>query len=344
MAKILIIRFSALGDVAMTIPVIYSLAVAYPTLEITVLSRQSFQPLFANLPGNVRFMRADLSGTHEGLSGLNALFQELRKNSYDYVADFHSILRSNYLRFRFQLAGIPTAAINKERAEKKKLTRKRNKELVPLKSSFTRYYEVLEKLGFQFPLQFETIIPVKSVDYLSELKPLTGDKGDQKWLGIAPFAKHMGKVYPEELQIQVIKHFANDIRVKVFVFGGGDAEKKIVDVWASKYPSITSMVGKLRMNDELLLMSQLDLMYSMDSGNMHLASLVNTPVVSVWGATHPFAGFMGWNQSIENAVQVDLECRPCSVYGQKPCYRGDYACLYSITPKMIIDRIEKNLF
>ena len=81
------------------------------------------------------------------------------------------------------------------------------------------------------------------------------------------------------------------------------------------------------MEAELALMSHLDVMVSMDSGNMHLASLINTPVVTIWGATHPLAGFMGWNQSEENAVQVDLPCRPCSVYGNKPCSRKDYACL-----------------
>ena len=91
-------------------------------------------------------------------------------------------------------------------------------------------------------------------------------------------------------------------------------------------------------------MSQLDVMYSMDSANMHLASLVNTQVVSFWGATHPYAGFMGWNQCLENVVQVDeLTCRPCSIYGQKTCYRKDYACLNRITPKQIINRIENAL-
>ena len=90
-------------------------------------------------------------------------------------------------------------------------------------------------------------------------------------------------------------------------------------------------------------MSHLDLMISMDSANMHLASLVNTPVVSVWGATHPYAGFLGWNQSPENIVQTDLPCRPCSVYGRKQCLRGDIACMESITPQSIVDKVESIL-
>ena len=192
-------------------------------------------------------------------------------------------------------------------------------------------------------MNFNSIF-AKETPNLSLILPKTGEKNGLKWIGIAPFAKHEGKIYPEELQLKVIEHFAYDKRVKVFVFGGGYAEKKIINHWVEKYPGITSMVSKLNIGEELILMSQLDVMYTMDSGNMHLASLVNTPVVSVWGATHPYAGFMGWNQSPENAVQVDLSCRPCSIYGQKSCYRGDYACLNQINPEKIIEHINKILF
>jgi ADP-heptose:LPS heptosyltransferase len=100
------------------------------------------------------------------------------------------------------------------------------------------------------------------------------------------------------------------------------------------------MAGKISMEAELALMSQLDVMLSMDSANMHLASLVNIPVISIWGATHPYAGFKGWNQPIENCVQVDLECRPCSVFGNKKCFRGDYACLVRIEPEQLIKKIQ----
>ena len=340
MSKILIMRFSALGDVAMTVPVIYSLATAYPMHEITVLSRKPFEDLFKTLPSNIRFISADLKGKHKGIKGLNILYKKLKAEKYDYVADFHSVLRSHYLRLRFRLDGIHTAVINKGRSEKKKLTQKNNKVFAPLKSSFLRYYDVLEKLGFEFELNFKSIFAKAPVN-LDGMVSYSEKKSTERWLGIAPFAKHKGKIYPLELQEKVIEHFANDYRIKVFVFGGGEYEKSIIDGWAHKYPSIVSMVGKLNLDQELAFMSQLDVMYSMDSANMHLASLVDTQVVSLWGATHPYAGFMGWNQCLENAVQIDdLTCRPCSIYGQKPCYRKDYACLNRITPKQIINRIE----
>ena len=93
----------------------------------------------------------------------------------------------------------------------------------------------------------------------------------------------------------------------------------------------------------LVLMSHLDVMISMDSANMHFASLVNTPVVSIWGATHPYAGFMGWGQKPHNAVQIDLACRPCSIFGNKPCLRGDLACLRTISPEMVYERVKRVL-
>nr|AIA86245.1 CAZy families GT9 protein [uncultured Prevotella sp.] len=94
----------------------------------------------------------------------------------------------------------------------------------------------------------------------------------------------------------------------------------------------------------MALISHLKVMISMDSANMHLASLTGTPVVSIWGATHYYAGFMGWGQHPENATEVSLSCRPCSIFGNKACFRKDYACLQRITPDMIVSKIEKIVY
>lgn len=339
MARILIIRFSAIGDVAMTIPVIHSLAVQYPQHEITVLSRSALKPLFEGLPDNVSFISADLGGRHKGFCGLNRLFSELKGMQFDYVADLHNVLRSKYLCLRFRISGVKVASICKGRDGKRKLVARHKKSLVNQKSSFRRYADVLEALGFPVLLNFSSIYGESKGD-LSKIENVTGPKGSDTWIGIAPFAKHEGKIYPIELQEQVVAHFAAKENVKVFLFGGGKKEEEIFNFWKSKYSSVVPMIGKLNMSTELILMSHLDVMVSMDSANMHLASLVNIPVVSIWGATHPYAGFMGWKQLPINTVQLDLPCRPCSVYGQKSCYRGDYACLREIKPEQVIAKIE----
>lgn len=343
MAKILVIRFSAIGDVAMVIPAVYSLAMQYPEHEITVLSKEVLRPLFHGLPGNVRFYGADPKVKHQGIIGLNRLFNELRKEGFDYVADMHNVLRTKYLGWRFKAIGIPVARIFKDRKGKRKLVRRHHKVLENQKSSFRRYGDVLKELGFPVQLNFTSIYGEGKGD-LSLIKEQIGEKGTAKWIGIAPFAKHKGKIYPLSLMKEVVAHFAQNSEVKVFLFGGGKEEEAIFQSWINEYPTVTSMIGKLNMSTELVLMSHLDVMISMDSANMHLASLVNIPVVSIWGATHPYCGFMGWKQSPMNAVQVDLPCRPCSVFGNKPCYRKDYACLNMITPDMVIGRVESVIF
>ena len=164
-------------------------------------------------------------------------------------------------------------------------------------------------------------------------------------VGLAPFAAHEGKVYPLRLTETVIRSLGDrheDLRV--FLFGGGDKEMAVFHEWAAKYPCCVVVGDHLKgLQQELALMSLLDVMVSMDSANMHLASLVALPVVSVWGATHPYAGFMGYNQKPENAVQLDLPCRPCSIFGNKPCQRGDLACLNNISPDLIIKKVENIL-
>ena len=339
MARILIIRFSALGDVAMTVPVVYSLATQYPQHEMVVLSRAVMQPLFQELPSNVQFWGVRLED-YKGFGGLNRFYSELKAKRFDYVADFHNVIRTKYLCLRFRLSGIPVASICKGRAGKQKLVRRFRKILEPQKNSFQRYADVLSALGFSVGLEFSSIYGQGKGDF-TQIKSVTGIKENQKWVGIAPFAKHKGKIYPLELQEQVVAHFAVNPEVKVFLFGGGKEEEEVFNRWTVKYPTIVSLIGKLNMQTELDLMSHLDVMLSMDSANMHLASLVNIPVVSVWGATHPYAGFMGWRQLPENTVQAEISCRPCSVYGQKPCFRKDYACLTMITPMQVIEKIEK---
>lgn len=339
---ILIIRFSAIGDIAMTVPVIYSLAKQYPHLRITVLSRPFARCFFEDLAPNVGFMGADVRGEYRGVKGLNALYRRLMAKNFTAIADLHDILRSKYLRLRFNLGRHKVAHVNKHHQEKRKLTSKSDKNLVQLSTAFQNYADVFAKLGYPIQLDFTSIFPREGGN-LHLLEEEIGErKKFQQWIGLAPFAAHRNKIYPLDKMEEVIAMLAkNHPSCRIFLFGGDSKEKEILFEWESKYSCCTNASAKLGgIEKELILMSHLDLMISMDSANMHLASLVNTPVVSVWGATHPYVGFLGWNQSLDHVVQVDLPCRPCSVYGRKPCARGDIACMMNITPQMIVDKVE----
>ena len=241
------------------------------------------------------------------------------------------MLRTWWLRAEGCLHCKKVATIDKGRKGKKALTRQKNKVFVQQATSFERYVKVLEQLGFPIKLQFTKL------DYSAFCERQKAD--NETWIGIAPFAKHPAKVYPMEKMEHVIKALDERENTTVFLFGGGEKENQQISDLCAKYPSVKTAQIQQGLKGELALMGQLDVMLSMDSANMHLASLVGTRVVSIWGGTHPYAGFLGWNQKPENCVQLDLPCRPCSVYGNKPCLRGDYACMNGITPEQIIKKL-----
>ena len=356
---ILVIRFSALGDVAMMVPIVWALARQYPNVRITVLSRPVARPLFDDIAPNVNFMAADIKHEYRGVKGLNALYRRLTAKQFTHIADLHSVLRSEYLRLRFNLGRYRVEHIDKHRPMRRKLTAPETKKvLTPMPTSFQNYLDVFQQLGFpvdttrhHFHSIFDPISPEQPADNngrgnLNLLPKEIGPKRSwEQWIGIAPFAAHKGKIYPIEKTEQVIATLIEQHpKARIFLFGRGTDEEKTFPLWTCRWPNCVSVCQHLEsMYQELILMSHLDVMLSMDSANQHLASLTATPVVSIWGATHPYAGFMGWNQDPRNAIQADLPCRPCSIFGKKPCQRGDYACLYAISPQTVIERINSIL-
>ncbi len=337
--RLLLTRFSAMGDVAMCVPVVWSLAEKFPDVEIFFLSRRNFAPMFAHCPKNVRFIGVDLKNDYKGFSGLNRLFAEIKALNIDAYADLHDVMRTKYLRLRSCLSGIKTAKIDKGRGEKKRLVRRGAERCKPLKTTVERYRDVLGGLGFDFEINFTSVYGGVSSELPGEIRTITGEKS-QKWVGVAPFAAHQGKILPLDKTEDVVRKLS-ERGCKVFLFGAGEKERSVLEGWQSKYNDVVSVAGKLGgLGNELLLIAKLDCMLSMDSANMHLASLVGTRAVSVWGATHPAAGFMGYGQKETDAVQVELLCRPCSIYGNKKCCQSDqYKCLTQIQADAIVDRI-----
>jgi ADP-heptose:LPS heptosyltransferase len=352
--KILVIRFSAMGDVAMVQPVLKEFTINYPETELLIVSRNLFKPFFEGM-NHLSFYGIDPKGKHKGVFGLYRLFRELKAQNVTAVADLHNNLRSRILTAFFSLAGIRSVSLDKGRQLKKLLTRKTGKQLIPLALTVQRYADVFKKLGYPFTLQntlqsprpetLETdVLTPELAELLAAKQSATKQSGAEqkartsKWIGISPFAQHLQKVYPLHKLEEVLLALAGHGH-QLFIFGGSAEEEKIAATWSGKHQNITSLVRKMKLADELRFISNLDLMLSMDSSGMHLASLKNIPVVSVWGATHPYAGFLGYGQSISDAVQTDLYCRPCSVYGNIPCYRGDFACMNNLPPQTVVNKV-----
>ena len=307
---ILVIRFSAMGDVAMTIPVLRALTEQHPELKITVLTRAFFKPFFQDLK-NVEVYTADLKGKHKGVLGLYKLSKELKALNFDAVADLHNVLRSKILKLFFK--GKKVVQLEKGRAEKKSLIS--GKQFQQLKTTYQRYRNVFETLGFQIDLSRPTF---------PETKPLTEKCNDfisvkgKKTIGIAPFAAHKSKMYPLEQMDQVIAELSKDYNI--VLFGGGTEEVEVLNKFETKFDNVSSIAGKLTLDEELILISNLNVMLAMDSGNAHLAAMLGKKVITIWGVTHPYAGFAPFNQPDDNALIANREkypLIPTSVYGNK---------------------------
>jgi len=326
----------------MVVPVVWSLAQQYPDVRITVLSRAFARPLFENLAPNIGFMEADVKREYRGIKGLNRLYRRLTAKQFTAIADLHNVLRSEFLRLRFNMGRYRVAHISKHRMGRHRLVKRNNKQLTQQPTSFENYIQVFQRLGYTFTANFKSIFPPEGGN-LTLLPPslafLSSDT--VPLIGIAPFAAHKGKVYPPELMEQVITMFTSQHpEVRILLFGRGEQEEHWFTKWCEQWKQCIFVNRNVEsMYQELILMSHLKVMLSMDSANMHLASLTGVPVVSVWGATHPYAGFMGWGQSEANAIQTELDCRPCSIFGQKACRRGDYACMHMIKPTTIVEKI-----
>lgn len=339
--NVLITRFSAIGDVAMTVPSVYSVCEAYPEVRFVFVTRKSMTSIFVNRPDNLVVVGVDLKTEYKGIRGMLRLFRELRRDyAIDGVADLHDVLRTQAIRLAARLKGMPCSRIHKGRGSKRALTRKADKVMLPLQTSLERYRNTFNRLGFPAPETFKGLFASGKArpELYAAICPAK-QQGEQ-WIGIAPFAKHQGKIYPPQMMEEVVKELSKRENLRIFLFGGGKAEEEILGAWAAKYPRVKSLAGERHgFGTELALVSNLECMISMDSANMHLASIAGVPVVSIWGATHPYCGFKGWHQKDDNMIQLPLTCRPCSVFGDKPCYRGDYLCLSAIKPHIIVDKI-----
>ncbi len=339
---IMIFRFSAMGDVAMSVPVVKTLTEQYPDINIIFVSRPFFAPLFAGIP-QVKFVGINFDD-YKGIAGLWRLFQRLKKYNPTYIADLHDVLRSKILRTFFKLYAHRIAVINKGRKEKRALTRQKNKIFKALKSTHQRYADVFKNLNYPVDLQnFKPELPPLSENVKLFLQNFDG----KKLIGIAPFAAHQGKQYPLDKVKELIKLLLNeDASIDILLFGGGKKEKTLLnELEKINRNRIVNLAGVFKFSEELQLISRLQIMISMDSANGHLAALYGVPVLTVWGATHPYAGFSPINQPSENQIVADRKKfpqLPTSVYGNKT-FKGFEQIWKSIDNQKIIDRVKEIL-
>ena len=333
---VLITCLSGMGDVAMTIPIVYPVCEANPQMSFVFVTQQEYASMFVNRPANLIVLGIDFD-KYKGITGPMKLARNLHhRYNFDALADLNGVLRTWLMSIALRQKDVTISTIDKGGKEKKALVG--GKTRTQLKTTHERYRAVFKKLGLKSGKEFVSI-----EDYGEPLvSPIVPVKdADEKWIAIAPFSTYRGKEYPLEQMRLVVAEMSRWENCHLFLMGGGKKERDALAPIMRRYSNVLSLPHiKHSLVDELALMRHCDVMISMDSASMHLASLVALPVVSVWGATHPHCGFLGWHQAMRDTVQLELDCRPCSVLGNKKCRYGDYHCMRDINPELILDKVK----
>ena len=341
---VLVLRFSAMGDVAMAVPAMHSLLKENPELKITFLSRPFFEPLF-QFSDRITFVGADLKGKHKGVLGLRGLALQLcKENKFDAVVDIHDVLRTKVVRTFLKLRKHKILVFDKGRSEKETLLK--GGDFKKLKHSTQRYLDAFKALGLKTELSQEHFL-----NYSLSEKPkafLQEIRSNKNIIGIAPFAMHSSKEWGIDKIKTLIKELTSNTDNTILLFGGGEKELIALNQVESEFSNCFSVAGQFTFQEELELINNLTLMVSMDSANMHLATICKTPVVSIWGSTHHNLGFGPINneQNIVEISREELPCRPCSIYGkisnqkQQDCADKSMAM---ISAKMVLNKVNSLL-
>ena len=335
MKHVLVIRLSALGDVAIMVPVLRGYAASNAQVTFTVAGPPMLAPLFEGM-GNVHFL-----GLKKKQNFLK-IYKALEAVGADTVVDLHKVNRVGMALVLMRLRHLFSSGFHIYSLRKGRFSRwmflhhwcRR-----PRKPQYVRYDDVFRRAGLNGGERLKQKGEKTDASTDTHLSPCTPHP--TPLIGVAPFSQHEGKVWPWE-NVELLVQMLSDKGFRVLLFGSKNEAPKLESL-ASKQAIVSSVAGKQSFAEELQVIKGLSLMVSMDSANMHFASALGIPVVSIWGATHPDFGFYGYGQNRDDALCANLPCQPCSAYGQKACRYGDYRCLKAITPEMVLELMLKKL-
>jgi len=315
--KILIIRFSSIGDIVLTTPVIRCLKMQKPEMEIHFLTKKSFKGIVENNPY--------LTKVHCIEKDVKEIVKELKKENFDFVVDLHNNIRSMQTKTAL---GKPSTSFRKLNFKKWMLVNfKINK--MPAMHIVDRYLQTVAKLGIVNDNKgIDFFIPEKDEVALSSI-PVSHQNG---YIGFVIGARH----YTKQLPIAKIISICKKLNQPIILLGGKEDITSALEIEKAVGTSIYNACGKYNLNQSASLVKQATKIISHDTGLMHIAAAFKKEIISIWGNTVPAFGFTPYfPASSSRMVEVkNLSCRPCSKIGYEKCPKGHFKCM------MLIDEAE----
>jgi ADP-heptose:LPS heptosyltransferase len=315
--KILILRFSSIGDIVLTTPVIRTIKRQLGNAEVHYCTKQNFRNIVESNPY--------VDKAHYLGDSLNDLIAELKKENFAYVVDLHNNLRTSIIKFRL---GVPAGTFDKLNFRKWLLVNLKYNTL-PDVHIVERYMAAAKKLGITNDgAGLDYFIPEKDEVAISSL-PETHRNG---YYGLAIGAQHFTKRLPPEKLIEL----CGKINAPIILLGGKDdsetgellvAHFKNQPTTNNQQPTIYNACGKYNLNQSASLVRQCKALFTHDTGLMHIAAAFKKKIYSIWGNTVPEFGMYPYKTDFEVFEVKGLDCRPCSKIGYAKCPKGHFKCM-----------------
>jgi ADP-heptose:LPS heptosyltransferase len=305
--KILVIRFSSMGDVIYTTPVVRCLKKQVPNAEVHFLTKPAFQYIYNNNPylDKLLLLKPTLAET----------IADIKLEKYDCIIDLHNNLRTAIIKLR---TGIKSSAYKKYTI-RKWLSLKLTLKLVPNTHLVNRYLKTVEFLG--------VTNDGKPIDYyvgqhrLDKLLPPSHQNG---FVAFIIGATHFTKRLPNYKIINICR----DLKLPVVLLGGKDVKANADEITAALGEKAYNACGVTSLDESVFLVSKAQSVIGFDTGLTHIAEAFNRPIVSVWGGTVPdLLGVQPYMVKDVLVAGIDLGCRPCSKFGLEKCPLGHFKCM-----------------
>lgn len=326
--KFLIIRFSSIGDIVLTTPVVRCLKKQVVTAEVHYLTKPAFRTIVETNPyiDKVHYLQDDF----------DAMIGSLQAEDFDYVIDLHHNLRTLKVKRALRKKSF---SFNKLNIEKWLLTNfKVNK--MPDVHIVDRYLATLQTFGIRNDgVGLDYFIPDEDKVKESDI-PASHHAG---YIGVVIGAALNTKKYP----LEKLKAFCASLQHPIILLGGKEDAANGEAIAEADKVKIYNACGKFNLNESADLVRRAKLIVTNDTGLMHIASAFNKPIISLWGNTVPEFGMYpympGRNQLFDIIEIKGLSCRPCSKIGYNKCPKGHFKCMQLIKPEDVLEKVNVRL-
>lgn len=331
--KLLIIRFSSIGDIVLTSPVVRCVKEQLPNAQVHYLTKKSFAPVIENSPYIAKCYYLEDS--------LNVTIELLKNERYDYVIDLHHNIRTQRVKQALKAVSFSFPKLN----FRKWLYVNFKWNVMPDKSIVERYFEAVSSLGVKNDGQGLDYFIAKDEEVTNKDIPMSHWAG---YIACVIGGSFATKKYPVEKWIEFCKQSTYPILLL-----GGPEDKEAGDTIAQvDTVKIYNASGKFSLNESACLIKYSKLVVTNDTGLMHIAAAYNKYIISLWGNTTPSLGmfpYYNYNNAAKNTskksniIEIsDLKCRPCSKIGYNKCPKGHFKCMQLIDNQIIIQNVEKS--